>query len=693
MNEVSLDGGGSPTDWRTEILHAVLRVAFVLGVVVGGVSIVYSARVGEWAVVVGDLVAIAVMAFLVYDGRLTYRQRAVGFLTVVYGLATLLLFEIGIVAHVYLLGFALLAALMLGLRAGIVAVVIDAVTLVGLALVADRGPTVDMGGLGSTGSRLMVIFNFLFVCVLLVVTCATLLDRLEEAFHEQRRAQGEALRLARVIEQTSDVVLLADATGRVEYANRAHEQLVERLGDDVRFTHLDQLGALARADDEPIATAHRDGEWSGTLVMSDHREAEQLDAGKVEFDASVEAVHAPDGSVANLVATLQDVTTTRSLERRLRRAEKLEALGTVASGIAHDFNNIVGAILGVAEELQRTLDDDPRRADADLIVEACDRARDVVGQMMVFGRRTTFDQVPVVVADVVRSAKPLLRAAIGTSVEIVEEVRGTGAVRSHPGSLSQVIVNLVTNAAQAMAGRGGRVTIRVTDIVADDDLTEAHPTLVVGRPHVLLSVIDNGPGIDPAHLDRIFDPFFTTKSPHEGTGLGLASVHAIVSALGGDIGVYSEVGVGTAFRVFLPAAEEVRAESPTAGEAATIGDREPFRILVVDDEPTILLTVARSLELAGHTVIRAVDGFQARELFDAAPDDVDVVVTDLTMPRLGGLDLIRHIRSVRQDLPVVLTSGFGEDQSNDVFVSLGLTAYLVKPFSRGDLLAVLDNLR
>ncbi|MAT05120.1 MAG: hypothetical protein CL424_08765 [Acidimicrobiaceae bacterium] len=689
MTSTPFEGSTAPIDWRAEILDGVLRVVFAFGAVAGAISIGYSVHIGEVGVAVVDTAAVALVGVLAFAGGLSYRQRSVGFLLLLFGLGLFLLFEVGIAAHIYLLAFSVFTALLLGLRAGLASVAVTALTLLTLALTTETGPTATMGDLDATGSRLVVIANFVFVSAVLVSACATLLDRVERALEEQQRARLESQRLARAMEQSSDVILLADPSGRVEYANRAASLLVERVGEIAVFEHLDQLGSARAGGDSPTAVARRDGIWADTLVLAD-RASESDDAAHIEFDAAIDAVVGADGSVANLVGSLYDVTSTRQLERRLRRSEKLESLGTLASGVAHDFNNIVTGILGLAEGLRHELGDDPRARDVEHIIDACGRARAVVQQIMVFGQRSPIDQVPIVVADAVSDARPFLRSAIGADIEIRERLRSESAVRAHPGSITQALVNLVTNSAQAMNDAGGVVTIDVTDVTADDDLVTAHPTLRRGDRYVLLSVTDDGVGIDAAHLERIFDPFFTTKEPGEGTGLGLASVHAIVSAAGGEVGVTSEVGVGTTFRVWLPIAEN--ATSPSSQATVATGDhRRGLNVLLVDDEPLIVSTLSRGLVRAGHVVESAGDGAEACERFDADPHRHDVVVTDLTMPGLGGIDLIRHVRARRPDIAVVLTSGFPHDRDDESLASLGLTAYLVKPFSHVDLLTILDD--
>ncbi|MFP5488314.1 MAG: hypothetical protein ACLGHQ_08420, partial [Acidimicrobiia bacterium] len=442
MDTTPLERLDAPADWRAEILDGVLRVVFAFGVVVGAISIVYSLVVDEVGIAVADTAAVLLIAVLTFASGVSYRWRSVGFLGMLCSLGMFLVFEVGLAAHVYLMGFTVFAALLLGLRAGLVAVGVVTGSLLLLALVADVGPTAAVGDLDTTGSRLVVIANFVFVSAVLVTTVATLLQRLERALLEQQRARAESQHLARAIEQSSDVVLLADPCGRVWYSNRAHAALVGRLGDTVRFEHLDEL---TRRPDGPPPTdvARREGAWSDTLVLPDPSPDADVD-GTIEFDAAIEAVVGADGEVTNLVGSLYDVTATRRLERRLARAEKLESLGTLASGIAHDFNNIVTGIVGLVDDLRHSLADDPRARQVELIGASCDRARDVIQQMMVFGRRSAIDQVPVVVAEAVRESRPLLRAAIGADVEIRELVHSERVVRAHPGSIPQALVNLVT---------------------------------------------------------------------------------------------------------------------------------------------------------------------------------------------------------------------------------------------------------
>lgn len=671
-------------DWRAEVLDGVLRVVLAIGIVAAALSVTYAIIVEAWSIAIVDTIAIALVAALATTRGLTYTYRAIGFLVLLYALGTFLLFSVGLAAHIYLMGFVVFTAVLIGLRPALVAGAVTIVTLVTIALTAHAGPTVELEGIDTTAARLVVIANFAFVSIILAAACATLLRRVETSLHEQRAARLDAQRLARAVEQTSDVILIADPTGHVQYSNQSHRELVDRLGESARFRHLDQIAPDLEPGTTPTDVARRNGEWRGHLEL-----LHQDDHTTVEFDVYVEAITDDSGDVINLVGSLVDVTADRSYERRLRRAERLEALGTLAAGVAHDFNNILTTILGSAEHFAARTDDERSRVDAATIVAACHRARDVIEQIMVFGDRATVDQVPTRVADAVRETVPLIRAAIGRDIEIVEDLRSDARVLAHPGSLGQVIVNLVSNAADAIGDRQGTITIHVADVTDDGYRTGIDPTLTSVDGYVALSVTDTGTGIDPAHLDQIFDPFFTTKPPGDGSGLGLSSVHAVVTAAGGEVGVYSEPGTGTTIRVLLPVAA-----APDRAHASEAHDRAPadspaaarqLRILLVDDEPTILAIVARGLEEAGHVVHAAENGVVAGELFDADPSGFDLLITDLTMPGMGGRELIRHVRAGRPDLPVILTSGFGHDRADTALASLGLTAFLVKPFSHAEL--------
>jgi PAS domain S-box-containing protein len=379
------------------------------------------------------------------------------------------------------------------------------------------------------------------------------------------------------------------------------------------------------------------------------------------------------------------------LQAQLVQAQKMEAIGTLAGGIAHDFNNILMGILGNAEIAQEELYDwHPARANLREILRAAHRARDVVQRILTFSRKREPERKQMTLQPVVDEAAALLRATLPTTIEIrVEPPEHPGYILGDPGQIHQVLMNLAANAAQAMVGQRGVLTFAESLVDVDRALAETYVELKVGR-YVLLSVSDNGPGIGEDVLSRIFEPFFTTKPPGEGTGLGLAVVHGIVRDHDGAIVVRSQPEAGTRFDLYFPALAPPEAVAPAAEPAAApqgVGQH----ILFIDDEPTIVRVGRRMLERLGYRVTACESARAALDLFDRDPSAFELVISDLTMPELTGLEIADRIRAVNPSVKIVVTTGnvdlLGPDQDRG-----RIDEVLPKPFATTRLAHIVSRL-
>jgi PAS domain S-box-containing protein len=387
-----------------------------------------------------------------------------------------------------------------------------------------------------------------------------------------------------------------------------------------------------------------------------------------------------------VVATIRDITEQKEaeahrqrLEQQLRQSQKMEAIGTLAGGIAHDFNNILTAILGYAELLRAQVrgQDGVEERVAE-IAKAGARAKDLVSQILTFSRRQDHTRTTLAIGPTVEEALRLLRAAIPATIEIDAQVDSDlPAVVADATQIHQVVMNLAANAAAAMAGGPGRLTVRCSGVTLDE--REAGDAGVSAGRFVRLVFEDTGCGMPSEVLERIFDPFFTTKGPGEGTGLGLSVVHGIVKAHDGAILVDSRVGVGSSFRIYLPALHEARAARSRPGAAAIGGQGE--HVLCVDDEPALVELLRDQLTTLGYRVTAHVSPLEALADFLERPLDFDVMLTDLTMPGMSGADLAERVRKVRPDLPIVMATGYGRVMSEDRVRELGMRPLLHKPFS------------
>jgi CheY-like chemotaxis protein len=372
----------------------------------------------------------------------------------------------------------------------------------------------------------------------------------------------------------------------------------------------------------------------------------------------------------------------RRLESQLIQAQKMEAIGTLASGIAHDFNNILLAIMGYSEiALINSRAGKSGEKHIQEALKACERAKELVHQILTFGRQTEIDRKPVQVKTVVKEVLKLLRASLPATIEIRQKLESESLILANPTQVYQVMMNLGNNAAQAMKEGSGTIDVTLADLELDESYVFSHHGLSPGR-YQKLEVGDNGMGIASDQLKRIFEPYFTTKPRGEGTGLGLSVVHGIVRNSGGAISVYSEPGRGSTFKVFFPIFEtDAVADAPPA-ELPEGGSES---ILFVDDEPTLLEIGTELLERLGYRVTTCGDGHAALKTFNARPDEFDVVITDMTMPGLTGDKLTQELLRVRPDLPVILCTGFGHAVLGQSACRTGVKAHLMKPFVLRDL--------
>ncbi|MFT3784235.1 MAG: ATP-binding protein [Nibricoccus sp.] len=376
-----------------------------------------------------------------------------------------------------------------------------------------------------------------------------------------------------------------------------------------------------------------------------------------------------------------------ALREQLIRSSKMEAVGTLAGGIAHDFNNILAGMLGHIQIIAGDLPaDHPVQNYLRQVLTAGDRATALVRQILAFSRQTHGERKRVSVGQVAREALQLLRAALPAGIAIRCEVEAASdLVDADPTQLHQVFMNLGANAGHAIGSRGGELTIRISNLGQGASLPEATRPMPVGD-YICIEVRDTGCGMSREVISRIFDPFFSTKPINEGTGLGLAVVHGIVSDHGGTIRVESEQGRGTVFRILLPAAQD-HAPTPASHHAMPLKGSE--RILVVDDEEFVLSAIGATLERLGYRVTMELRSPDAWRRFQAAPDDFDLVITDQTMPYMSGLELTGAIHEIRPKMPVILVTGFSPEVSNRSAESLGVIAVLGKPIDFGELTALM----
>ena len=369
---------------------------------------------------------------------------------------------------------------------------------------------------------------------------------------------------------------------------------------------------------------------------------------------------------------------------QLHRAQKMEAIGTLAGGIAHDFNNILTPIvMGTEMALMNIPEDHKANRMLKRVLDAGARAKDLVNQILTFSRQDDLQKAPMRVEPILKEAIKLTRAALPSTIEIRQNIQTVNdMVLANATQVHQVIVNLVANAAHAMQVKGGILEISLAEEMLDDSRVAELDTALTPGLFLKLMVRDTGYGMDPATLEKIFDPFFTTKARGEGTGLGLATVHGIVRGCEGAVLAESELGKGSVFTIYLPVIQSGDRDEEKEDHPLLRGSE---RILFVDDEPMIAEMYADMLRYLGYDVEAKTDPLKTLEAFRSRPHDYDLVITDMTMPGMTGEELGKEIMRIRPKTPVILCTGFSERMPEEKAFELGFCAFVMKPVVIGEM--------
>ncbi|MEX2223643.1 MAG: GAF domain-containing protein [Candidatus Rokuibacteriota bacterium] len=525
---------------------------------------------------------------------------------------------------------------------------------------------------------------------------AAIAIRNAQIFADEQLARGTAERLVRALREsqerfqfvaraTNDAVWDWDLVSQAVWWNEGLGTLFgytpEQVGADVSWWYE----AIHPEDRERVVTDIHAAVDRGAESWSAEYRCRRADGTYAHVFDRGYVLHDGDGRPTRMIGALMDITQRKELEDELRQAQKMEAVGRLAGGVAHDFNNLLTIITGRSHLLLGRLQaDDPARRSVELIQKTADRAAALTRQLLAFSRKQVLQRKVFDLNAAVAEMSDMLRRLIGEDVDLLVTLgAGAGSVNADPAQLEQALLNLAVNARDAMP-RGGTLGLE-TDWVRIEAAPPDRPDALPPGPYAVLRVMDTGVGMDAATQARIFEPFFTTKGPGKGTGLGLSMVHGVVRQHGGAVQVRSVVGGGTTFEIYLPqvaaAVEAVRAND-TASRPATGHET----ILLVEDEDDVRALAREVLERQGYTVLEAGDGVQALGVWQTAGDRIDVVLTDVVMPRMSGRELVDRVRATRPGMPVLYMSGYTEDAIVRHGVRDASMLLLGKPFTPPDLI-------
>ena len=488
------------------------------------------------------------------------------------------------------------------------------------------------------------------------------------ALRTRRHLVESEQRYRLLVETANDAILLADAaSGRIIDANPAAEALLGVPRAEIIGMHQSEIHPPEER--ERYRKIFREHTEHGKVIAED-LVILRRDGRRVPGQVSANAFRLRGQRGGQGI--FRDVSKIRQAQEQLRQAQKLEAIGTLAGGIAHDFNNLLTPILGYTElAMLRLPEDHPARQDLAEVRAAAGRAKELVRQILTFSRRGRPEPRPLLLQPLVKESVKFLRSSLPSSIEIQVEIDpDCGPVFCDPTEAQQVLLNLCTNAYHAMRQSGGVVEIHLTRVV---DARGAW---------ACLTVCDTGVGIPAEMIDRIFEPYFSTKPQGEGTGLGLAVVHGIVSNYGGRIEVRSEQGMGTIMSVYLP---EAKGQVVAAVAAADDAPRGSGRILLVDDDERVADVFNRMLEGLGYEVTVRLTSLSALQTFQAATERFDLVLTDYTLPEMTGLELAQRLREERPEIPILLCTGRESEALKQEAERIGVRAVLGKPVGRREL--------
>jgi PAS domain S-box-containing protein len=508
-------------------------------------------------------------------------------------------------------------------------------------------------------------------------TTAVIQDMTTRALAEQALRRSEE-RYRDLIENAHDIIYSHDMEGNYLTVNSAVEHITGyTLEEALRMNIKDTVVPEELPRVEEMIRRKLQGEQMTAYELN----IRAKDGRIVTVEVNTRIVYRDHEPIA-VQGIARDITGRKRLEEQLQQAQKLESVGRLAGGIAHDFNNMLTAINGYSDlALRRIRPDDPVRSYIEEIKKAGERSALLTNQLLAFSRRQILHPQMVRINDVINDTANMLKRLIGEDIELETHLKPTvGSIKFDTGQLAQILMNLAVNARDAMPD-GGKLTVETSNIFIDPQYASSHVGLLPGA-YVMLSMSDTGTGIPQDIQERIFEPFFTTKGVGKGTGLGLATVYGIVRQSGGGIFVYSEEGHGSTFKIYIPrvADEAVQETLASPPQRLAVGSET---ILLAEDEELVRSLSRKILEACGYRVIEACDGVEALEIL-ARDEEIDLLLTDLIMPRMGGRELAERLQAVRPELPILFASGYTDEAIVRHGVLDSSTNFIQKPFTIDD---------
>lgn len=714
--------------WRTKILATFwlsISIFCTFGI---AASVFLIIKNDSWGLLLFDALYYAIAFNLMVLPGLSYEFRAITSLLLVYSVGFTVIIYVGPLSAgpIWLFAFAVFAGVLMGAKAAVAAVFLNAVTLMVLCRLISLGYFGrDFIFFKTPEAMAAALVNFIILNLISAILISVLVKGLNASnLKEKSLAASLAAEREHLVEANQRLGIEIEDRKLAHAAVRDSEQKYRLLADhisdviwlmDLKQQHLTYVSpsverirgctpeeCMAQSLEQILTPAshshaiqfindqlHKDRRMLQGRAVSLEAEIYKKDRNAIWTETTVSLIRNSGHHPAMLLGVSRDITLRKhaeqekiKLEDQLRQSKKMEAIGTLAGGIAHDFNNILSAIIGFTE---LGLDDAPEGSILSQNLEetyaAGKRAKELVRQILVFARQADNDLKPIQVSLIVKETLRFMRSTIPTSIQIESNIGSDSLIMGNPTQMHQIMINLCTNAAHAMEPDGGILAVGLADVIIGTPDSGPLPGMQPGQ-YVQLTVSDTGKGISPDIISSIFDPYFTTKAVGKGTGMGLAVVHGIVESYGGKIAVESTLNRGTVITVYLPVTMQDATFDDVELDAMPGGSE---RILLVDDETAIVNFGRQMLERLRYTVSTRTGSLEALALFRQMPQQFDLVITDLSMPNMTGTKLADELLAIRPDIPIILCTGYNDKIPKEGCEALGFKALAHKPIIRSDL--------